>query len=82
MDIDTYLWQARRTQESLAEEVGITPASILKYKQRRITPNLYTALKLVAASNGQIDLQKLLKQEEEEHLLKIKETKEEKSLAM
>lgn len=66
MDIDTFLWQKRMTMREFAIMVGVTEVSIQKYKQRKNSPNLLIALKIVKASEGEITLHELLKKEDVE----------------
>lgn len=71
MDIDEYLWRHKKSVVDLAAEIGITPNSLIHYKKRRRTPNLFIALRIRQVTNGEVTFVEMLNKEDAEIFEKL-----------
>lgn len=65
MELDEYLWRNKIKQWKFAEKIGIMPHSLSRIVQKKVTPKLYVAIKIVEASEGQVTYRDLLRPEDE-----------------
>jgi len=71
MDLDEWLWRKRLTIKQVAKETEICPATLSHIKNKKISPNLQTALTLREYSNGEIELLELLPKNKSEKIKKV-----------
>lgn len=65
MDLDEYLWRNRIKQWKFAQKLGIMPHSLSRIVQKKVSPKLYVAVKIVEATDGQVTYRELLRPEDE-----------------
>lgn len=65
MELDEYLWRNKIRQWKFAQKLGIMPHSLSRIVQKKVTPKLYVAVKIVEATEGQVSYRELLRPEDE-----------------
>ena len=68
MDLDEYLWRNKMKQWKFAQKLGIMPHSLSRIVQRKVSPKLYVAIKIVEATEGQVTYRELLRPEDQKEL--------------
>jgi hypothetical protein len=71
MDLHYYLWENGLNHGDFAKSIGLCPGSLSKIVHRKVTPNLFTALKIVVATKGEVTFPDLIS---DKHRLEIKES--------
>ena len=61
MDLNEYLWRNRITQKDFSKRIKIANHTLSLIVNKKVTPHLSTAIKIVEASEGQIEFRELLK---------------------
>lgn len=70
MDLDEYLWKTRTTQLQFAQKLGVYPHTINRICQKKTSPKLLMAIRIVEATEGQVTYKDLLRKEDAEKLEK------------
>ena len=70
MDLDEFLWREKETGRNFSIRVGCTEQTVLKVKNRKGSPKLALALKIVEATGGKVTIQELLCEEDDEKIKK------------
>ena len=61
MDLDEYLWRNKITQKRFAEIIGMNHNTLCGLIHKKITPTLINALNIVKVTNGDVDIETLVK---------------------
>lgn len=64
MELDEYLWRNKIKQWKFAQKLGILPHSLSRIVQKKVTPKLYVAVKIVEATDGEVSYRELLRPED------------------
>lgn len=65
MDLDEYLWRNKLNAKEFARQCGLSQATILFVKKKRVIPRLDTAMKILQHTNGQVTFEDMLVKDEE-----------------
>lgn len=68
MDLAEYLWRESKTIPQFSKQINISAPTILKIKQRRISPKLITALKIVHETDGKVSLNEIMASKDRKEL--------------
>ena len=60
MNLDDFIWLARRKQRDIAKIVGVVPHGVSHIKLKKHSPSLLMAVKLMEMSGGRITARDLL----------------------
>lgn len=60
MNLEEFLWRARKTYRQFAAEAGTSQQGMCQYVAKKHSPGLFCALKIHVASGGKVSLIELL----------------------
>lgn len=64
MELDYYLFKHKKTQRQLARELNIPPARVSMYVNKKVNPNLLTAVRISDWTGGKVTCKELLRLED------------------
>jgi len=69
MDLDEYLWRNKILKKDFAKKIGIQAHSLGAVVSKKVTANLVTAINILKATEGQVDIETLVREEDKKLII-------------
>lgn len=71
MDFDEWTWRKKISLKTVSDAIGICGVTLSQIKNRKVSPQLHTALMIYEYSDREITLEDLLPEEKKDRIKKV-----------